>query len=715
MTRYYIMMPMFVRSVFATALLAAVPALAAAQAPAPPQVTLPTVTVTAQKEPADPQTLPVSVTAVPVDSLWNGGLLTIGDFSIYAPNTYFTDFTARKLSNPRFRGIGSSPANPAISTYIDGVPQLNTNSSSIELLDVSQVEFVRGPQSALFGRNTLGGVVNIASTRPSLTRWTGAAAVPFGNHGAVDVRANASGPIGKKAALGFAFGHSRRDGFTKNDITGHDIDFRDAIFGKAQLLLTPGRDWEARVIYTGERSRDGDYALNDLAALRANPFEVSRDFEGHTDRDVHATTFVARHAGQSLTFTSTTGYVRWKTFDETDLDYSPLPLLTRSNDERDAQFTQEFRAASGPAGAKKLGGKASFRWQAGLFLFTQNYDQDAVNTYAPGLISPFITVPLHQQNPKAALDDTGVGVYGNGVFTFDRLDLSVGARVDHEHRDANLSTLFLEPFFSQLPGTIAEKDFDNVSPQFSVSYRVNPSAMVYGAVTNGFKAGGFNPASPAGQEAYNEEHTWNVEGGVKSSFSANRVTTNVSVFSIDWSDLQLNLPNQQIPGQFFISNVGSARSSGIEAEVHARARDGVDVFAGLGYTHARFGDSTSAGGADVTGNEIPNTPSYTTTLGTELSHAVGAQGIRLYGRAEAVLYGAFHYDEANTAGQDAYGLANFRAGARGKRLFAEAWIRNAFDVAYVPVAFAYTGIAPSGFVGEPGRPRTFGLTAGVSF
>ena len=68
------------------------------------------------------------------------------------------DFTARKLSNPRFRGIGSSPANPAITTYIDGVPQLNANSSSIELLDVSQVEFVRGPQSALFGRNTLGGL-----------------------------------------------------------------------------------------------------------------------------------------------------------------------------------------------------------------------------------------------------------------------------------------------------------------------------------------------------------------------------------------------------------------------------------------------------------------------------------------------------------------------------------------------------------------------------
>ena len=144
------------------------PTVAAAQTAqqTPPQITLPTVTVTAQKEPADPQTLPVSLTPVPLDPLWNGGMTTIGDASMYAPNTFFTDFSARKLSEPRFRGIGASPANPSITTYIDGVPQLNTNSSSVELLDVSQVEFVRGPQSALFGRNTLGGIVNITSVRP---------------------------------------------------------------------------------------------------------------------------------------------------------------------------------------------------------------------------------------------------------------------------------------------------------------------------------------------------------------------------------------------------------------------------------------------------------------------------------------------------------------------------------------------------------------------
>ena len=133
---------------------------------------MPTVTVTAQKEAEDKQKIPVSVTAVSAD-IENADIHVVSEAAIFAPNTFFTEWSARKLSNARFRGISSSPNNPGITTYIDGVPQLSANSSSVELLDVGQIEFVRGPQSALFGRNTLGGLVNISSARPSVSKWTG--------------------------------------------------------------------------------------------------------------------------------------------------------------------------------------------------------------------------------------------------------------------------------------------------------------------------------------------------------------------------------------------------------------------------------------------------------------------------------------------------------------------------------------------------------------
>ena len=151
-----------------------------------------------------------------------------------------TSSRARKLSNAFVRGVGSSPANPGVTTYIDGVPQLNANSSNIEFTGVEQVEFVRGPQSALFGRNTLGGVINIASERPSLSDWSGNALRAVRQFR--DTRRSAARRRVRSAtrvALGFSAGHSARDGFTVNDITGNDLDSRSATFGKAQLLWTP--------------------------------------------------------------------------------------------------------------------------------------------------------------------------------------------------------------------------------------------------------------------------------------------------------------------------------------------------------------------------------------------------------------------------------------------------------------------------------------------
>jgi iron complex outermembrane receptor protein len=680
-----------------------------------PPIQLPTVLVTAQKEPADLQTLPVSVSAVGRDTLVSAGITILREASTYAPNVYFTDFTARKLSNPRFRGIGSSPANPAITTYFDGVPQLHSNTASLDLVDVEQVEFVRGPQSALFGRNTLAGVINVTSARPSLNDWSYSLAVPLANFDSRNVGGSVSGPLAAgRVGISGGFAYGRRDGFTRNRVTGNDIDNRSAFTGKAQLLWTPSSLWETRLIVTGERARDGDYALNDLGAIRRTPFEVARDFEGHTHRDVLGTTVLLRRAGSRVTLTSTTGFVNWKTDDETDLDYTPLPLLRRENAEDAFQFTEEVRVASAANAPARIG-DVPLRWQAGVFLFTQNYDQEAVNSFAPFVLSPLLPIAIRQHAPEAALDDVGVGLYGQTTATFlDILDVTAGARFDHESKKASLNTFFTPPV---APGRLVEPEesFSNVSPQVAIALRWQPAGMVYASVARGFKAGGFNPAAPVGFAAYGEELTWNVEGGVKTAWLGGRVTANAAVFRIDWDDLQLNLPDPLVPAQFFIANVGRAVSKGAEFELMGRVLPGVDLFSAIGLTDATFSAGSTSSGVVVAGNEIPNTPDYTATFGGAVSRAVRAD-TTVYGRAEVTFYGAFQYDDLNRAGQEAYSLANFRVGVRSGTLFGEAWLRNAFDTRYVPVAFAYDPrLAPSGFIGEPGAPRTFGISVGVSF
>jgi iron complex outermembrane receptor protein len=704
-----------------------VPPGALAQAPlspaAPGPFQLPTVLVTAQKEPTDVRTLPVSVTVAGQDTLWNAGAAVVSDAAIYAPNTYFNEFSARKLSNARIRGIGSSPANPGVTTYIDGVPQLNANTSSLELLDVQQIEFVRGPQSALFGRNVLGGLVNVVSARPSISSWTGSAYLPLGNASTREMRAGVSGPVvSGRLGVGAAIAYGQRDGFTRNDLTGRTIDDRSAFSGKAQLLWTPAAEWEARAIVSGERARDGDYALHDVGELRRNPFRAARDFEGFTHRDVVNTTLLARREGERVAFSTTTGFVRWKTEDATDLDYSPLPLVTRENAEEAFQFTQEVRVASSANAPAQVTDAMSLRWQTGVFLFTQNYEQDAVNRFAPFLLSPFLGFPVGQTSPQAELDDVGIGVYGQATATLrNRFDVTAGARFDHETKDGRLSTFFTPPIAAPTD-VVAERSFSYVSPQLAVAFRPAPEQTLYGALSRGFKAGGFNPASPVGFEAYGEEDTWHLEGGLKTSWGG-RVIANAAVFFIDWDDLQLNVPDPAVPAQFYIANVGAASSKGVELDVNARVtpidagvtrRMNVDVFGAFGYTHARFGEGSVASGLPVAGNELPNAPGYTASLGAQLSSAASAR-VTVYGRAETVFYGSYFYDEANSAGQDAYALTNLRAGARGRFVFAEAWVRNAFDTRYIPVAFAYGAFAPSGFVGEMGRPRTFGIRAGVNF
>ncbi len=699
------------RSSLASAFLA-IAASAAAQT-TPPTVTLPTVIVTAQKEAADVKEVPASITAVTAQTITDSGLGVITDAAIFAPNTVFTEFTARKVSNARFRGIGSSPGNPAITTYIDGVPQLNSNSSNIELLDVGQIEFVRGPQSPLFGRNTLGGIVNVTTARPSMSKWSGTAFAPFGNVGLMEVRGNASGPVGDKAAIGVAGGIQQRDGYTVNSVTGNDLDFRNGTFAKAQFMMLPNANWETRFIYAHERNRDGDYALGDLDAIRVTPHRVARDFEGFTNRDINTVTFNVRGSGQNFAIEGNTGFVTWNTEDATDLDYTSQPLATRTNQEDDRQFTQELRLSSPANAPLALADSIMLRWQAGIEYFNQAYEQDAVNTLSAFVLSPQVPFPVAIHSPEAAIDNAGIGVFARGTLTInEKTDVTAGLRFDHESSAAVLRTFF-EPAIQPPNVVIAEESFSDVSPQLAVMYRVNPQYNIYASTARGYKAGGFNPAALSGSEAYGEEHAWHIETGVKSSLFAGRMAASAAVFFIDWDNLQLNVPNPFVPGQFYIANVGGARSSGVEFEVTARPHQLVDVFASFGYTNASFADGTMAMGVDVSGNNLPFTPDYTALLGAQLNGSI-TSSISGFVRGEAVLSGAFDYDEANTRGQEAYSLVNVRAGARSKYLFGELWVRNAFQTDYVPIAIPYQ-FAQSGFIGENGRPRTFGVSLGVTF
>jgi outer membrane receptor protein involved in Fe transport len=145
--------------------------------------------------------------------------------------------------------------------------------------------------------------------------------------------------------------------------------------------------------------------------------------------------------------------------------------------------------------------------------------------------------------------------------------------------------------------------------------------------------------------------------------------------------------------------------------VLGRPHPNVEVFGALGTTRAHFSTGSTLQGASIGDKILPNTPVFTGSLGTQLSRPFGP--LTAYGRAEIAMFGKMQYDETNAQFQDTYALADFRAGVRHHFTFAEVWIKNAFDTRYIPLAFAYQ--SASGFIGENGRPRTFGVRAGVTF
>jgi iron complex outermembrane receptor protein len=297
-----------------------------------------TVMVTARKEPETALSIPLSVTAVTEGTLRDSDIRAVKDAARFAPNVIINEFTARAVSNPFFRGIGGSPTNPGVSTFIDGVPQLNGFSSNIEMADVAQVEFVRGPGGSLYGRNTAGGFINIIS-RPASETWTAQTQGAFGNYSYRDIRGSVSSPLlRERFSFNLAGGYSGRDGYTKNDFSNRDLDRRSAGFGKAQLFVKLNEQWKIRWIFTGERDRDGDYALGDIGYIRENPNRVRRDFEGHTRRCVGSTTLRLEYQGDSVDFASISGGLWWKT--------APSPIWT-------TRPQRSLTAACSPSGRTK--------------------------------------------------------------------------------------------------------------------------------------------------------------------------------------------------------------------------------------------------------------------------------------------------------------------------------------------------------------------------
>jgi iron complex outermembrane receptor protein len=640
--------------------------------------------------------LPLSVTVSDAEFISSAMVRTVNEAAIYAPNTLFAESTSRRLSLPYVRGIGGSGFNPGVTTFIDGVPQFHSSSSSLSLLDVAQIDLTRGPMGTMFGRNTVGGGIHITSKQPSRTTFGGEFQTTFGNYNLWDFRGSVSGPlIQDHLGLSLAGGLTERDGYSKNTLTGQDADNRSAKFGKAQFLWTPDERLEVRLIVAGESDRDGEPVFTDLKALRQRPHEIQQDFRGNSMRDVIMPTLQVIYHADVFDFTSTTGYVGWKTDQASDLDYTATPLVTQLNQEQMRTWTQEFRFANPLNETITLNEELKLSWQAGLMLFHNDYRQNIQNSF------PAIPIP-YPRSTQTELTQLGIGSYTQGTLTWkERLSLTAGLRWDHEKKEVNSQTSVIS-FVSPARQLKANQSFSQATPQMAITYQFSPSLMTYLSLASGYKAGGFNNVGPA---EYDEERSRSYELGLKGRALKNKLSFAAAAFFTDWQNLQIT---QSIsPSLSALQNVGKATSSGLETTLALRLSSRMTFFGSASWQTTELAKSTLKNGVPVGSTPLPYAPEYSFALGALFNQPLSGR-LSLYARVDIQTLGSFQYDFQNNFTQDAYTLANFRLGLRQNAWFVEAFTNNAFNTDYIP-------IASTNNVGENGAPITVGMRVGIRF
>jgi iron complex outermembrane recepter protein len=634
--------------------LASMPGVAAAQQTDEPADTAQAertadIIVTAQRRSERLQDVPASVTAISAAQLEQLQIFNTTDLAVQVPGVVITAGTGTANSaRIFFRGIGEDESrgavDPAIGIYFNNVYLGRTVGSLFDLVDIEQVEVLRGPQGTLYGRNTNGGAIKFTSTTPRLGETSVSAEAGYGNFNRVRTTATVNLPVADTMAVRLSGLFSRRDGLWTLNPNGAFAGQAGTVVGEQNLFSIRGSlygemgsHWNVKAVfdYTKDNS---DPNPSSLAARSTNPtLTTDRDRNIFTIEPAPGVTCSAAAPAGTLPigcFTRFNSEVEtWGASIELNGDYDNFAITSisalRSMEDdlssfvafpffqqtQQSQFSQEFllnTKFSGP-----------FNLTTGAFYYYEDVD------LAYQFIFPF----------SNDVKTESFSLFGQGTFAVtDSLTLTGGLRWITESRDfVGNAGGPLAGFGSNIVGAA---DISDVLWTAKADYKITPDIMIYGSYSTGIKTPGFssdcfNPL--ACFRGVNQERLNSIEVGFRSQFWDRRITLNATYFNNDYQDLQISgtLPN----GAFTRINAGAARIQGVELEGQLRPVDGLLIYGNASWLDARYDSlnfdqaglltnstNTVAGLAcrNVTG--APNSPTYRQqvvdcALGLELKNA----------------------------------------------------------------------------------------------
>jgi len=676
------------------------------------------VVVSAQKSDENPQTLPISVSALSATKVTDYKIWNTKDITAIVPNLYSAN-PGDNRNVTGIRGIVTTSYDPAVATYIDGVNQFGLDTYIAQLEDIERIEVLRGPQGTLYGRNAMGGVINIITKQPT-NDVHGFAQVDYGNIGQQRYSLGVRGPLIKdKLFLGVSGIYSQLDGFYINKYTNSKFDKQHSFMGNYYLkYLATDRLSFTLNVKNVENRNDGSFALagNPTAAL-ATPYVVNQNAGTTLMDNIFNSSLSVKYSGSAFNFSSQTAYQTNYRYYNTpiDGDFSPLDAVTIVNnygkDYNNVKvLTQEVKFSS-PASST-----SAIKWVGGLYgFYNDNPVKQGTHFGADGplLGAPFPNFTSIATNKTKSL---GAAAFGQGTYSVTSdLDVIVGLRYDYEHVKQNVLGEFQmdgQPSSVSRPDTSAKANFKAFSPKAGLAYRVNGNHNLFATYSRGFRAGGLSdlgsdPSQPP-LYAYNPESSNNFEVGSKNTFANGRVRANVTVFYTTVNNAQV--PTLVLPAAItIVQNAGKLESKGAELELAINVVKGLELDYNAGYTDAKYKTlllASNGSTVDLNGNRQVFTPKVTSMLGLTYGHKVGQVNLSAHGDWRYL--GEQYFDLANQIKQGSYHLINGRVGASYKNVDLFFWGANLFNKRYIDYAYDFGA-------SHLGNPRTIGVSLRGNF
>jgi len=725
--------------------------------------TLEEIIVTAQHKEENIQDIPISVTAIGSDAIAKADIFDATGIALHTPGLSFSEF-APGQAIPALRGISSADdgagLDNSVALFLDGVYIGRGASINFDMFDLERIEVLRGPQGTLFGRNAIGGAINVVSSKPSdeLKIKLGMTA---GNEGIVRYRGLISGALSEGLSGKLTVNHRQHDGFVRNVVLGTDLQDEDQTSLRGQLRWElDDSDWLLSIdTMQDDRADMGRTPVNDNAPLQAilaqngvtGPRQNAAPVDGFSNRKASGVSLQGDIEFDRGILTSITATRKAETDWEMISVGAPLGGLGLPFDEviddivEDIDtFSQELRWTS------VLDGE--FNYTAGLYFFREETDRTEIfritkaGTYGDAA-APFRITDVGSQAiigneyARTANETTSIAVYGQGTWEFsDKLHATFGARYTNDKKDYTAEsvncglvangTLDGTKFenFSGCGGVggslsiIAEAfevnpsdSWTDFSPKFALQYFANEDSMFFGSISRGFKSGGF--AGSQGIEAVaakpvEPETATNYEIGFKGNLTDN-FRLNLTAFYTDYEDLQIvrfgPVAGSEF-GTFVTANLGEAKIKGAEAEIVWNVTENIQLAGYVASLNTAVNDLVivSPGGpVDISGADLTRSPKITSniSLAYYLPTDSGAFDFRMeYSTSDEQRMD--YLDERITG--DEFKLLDARIGwtSADEKWDVAIWGKNLGEDDYISHQYV---IGPGG-IGVWGAPRTFGMT-----